>query len=118
MSVESLKAIEGINVEQGLVNCMDDEGLYLSIIGMYVEQINEYLPILTTHYDNKAWDEYGKLAHSVKGASASVGTFVVQELSAELEQAGKQDDANVITSKHDQYVNLLNSTLEQLQGCL
>ena len=97
---------------------MDDEDLFLSIVSMYVEQINEYLPMLTNHFDNQAWEEYGKIAHSLKGASASVGTFVIQELSAELEQSAKQQNFDPIIAKHDEYMQLLVSSAEQLQNSL
>ncbi|NVK24080.1 MAG: Hpt domain-containing protein [Gammaproteobacteria bacterium] len=116
MSLESLKTIDGIDAEQGLVNCMDDEGLYLSIVGMYVDQISEYLPLFAEHYDNEQWEEYGKLAHSVKGASASVGATSIQEVSAELEAAAKQQNIAVIQEKHSSYIELLTDTLSKLQA--
>ena len=118
MSIESLKQIEGINVTQGLTNCMEDEELYLSIAGMYVEQINEYLPQLTELYNSQNWEQYGHIAHSIKGASASVGTEVVQEKSAELEQAAKQQNYDPIINGHQDYISLLTTTLDQIQNCL
>ena len=118
MSLENLKSIEGLDVAQGLVNCMDDEGLYLSIISMYIEQLNEYLPKLVEHYESANWEEYGKLAHSIKGASASVGTHVIQALSADLEGAAKQQNFAPIINKHQEYYDLLVTTIDQLQQSL
>ena len=118
MSIESLKQIAGINVAQGLTNCMDDEELYMSIAAMYVEQVNEYLPQLAENHTNQNWTEYGHIAHSIKGASASVGTEIVQAKSADLEHAAKQEDFDLIKNEHENYIALLNSTLEQIQNCL
>ena len=118
MSIESLKNIAGINVQQGLTNCMDDEELYLSIADMYVEQINEYLPQLAQLFSDQSWVEYGHIAHSIKGASASFGTEIIQSKSAELEQAGKQQDSALIVNEHENYIELLTKTLEQIQNNL
>ena len=118
MSLEALRQIDGIDVDQGLVNCMDDEGLFMSVVGMYVEQIKEYLPSFISNFEQANFDEYGKLAHSVKGASASVGTHKVQEMSFELEQAAKQSNFSVIEQHHEDYYSLLVSTIEQLEQAL
>mgnify|MGYP000483126810 CR=1 FL=1 len=116
MSLESLRSIDGLDVDQGLINCMDDEGLFLSVVGMYVEQIKEYLPALIEHFQTSNFDEYGKLAHSIKGASASVGVHNVQTQSQVLEQAAKQGDFAPIQEQHESYYTLLTSTIEQLEA--
>lgn len=118
MSLEALRQIDGIDVDQGLVNCMDDEGLFLSVVGMYVEQIKEYLPSFISNFEQANFSEYGKLAHSVKGASASVGTHKVQALSQELEQAAKQSNFSLIEQSHQDYYSLLVTTVKQLEGAL
>ena len=115
MSLEALRQLDGLDVDQGLVNCMDDEGLFLSVVGMYIEQIKEYLPALIEHHSSNNFDEYGKLAHSIKGASASVGAHKVQAHSFELEQAGKNGDGDTIQTKHQAFYELLESTIAQLE---
>lgn len=118
MSLDALRQLTGLDVDQGLINCMDDEGLFLSVVGMYIDQIKEYLPALTEHFDNKNFDEYGKLAHSIKGASASVGTHVIQGLSLDLEQAAKQQDGALIEAKHQEYYQLLVQTIDDLSASI
>ena len=115
MSLEQLRQLEGLDVDQGLVNCMDDEGLFLSVIGMYIDQIKEYLPALIQHFEGNNFDEYGKLAHSIKGASASVGAHVVQDHSLVLEQAAKEGDHAIILEQHNTYFALLQSTIADLE---
>lgn len=115
MSLEALRQLEGLDVDQGLVNCMDDEGLFLSVVGMYIEQIKEYLPSLVEHHSTNNVDEYGKLAHSIKGASASVGAHQVQAQSLVLEQAAKNNEAEIIQTKHHEYYALLEQTINQLE---
>lgn len=118
VSLANLQQIDGINASQGLTNCMDDEELYLSIITMYVEQVEEYLPQLIKAVSDNNLTDYGNLAHSIKGASASVGAETVQQLAAQLEQAGKQQNTSEIEQHHEQFMALLNSTCQNIKGAL
>lgn len=118
MSLEALRQLEGLDVDQGLVNCMDDEGLFLSVVGMYIEQIKEYLPSLIEHHSNNNFEEYGKLAHSIKGASASVGAHQIQQHSLVLEQAAKDGENHVIETQHQEFYDLLEQTIAQLEQSL
>ena len=118
MSLEKLRQQEGLDVDQGLVNCMDDEGLFLSVVGMYIDQIKEYLPSLIEHFESGNIDEYGKLAHSIKGASASVGAHLIQDASLVLEQAAKQNDTAPIQQQHANYYALLEKTITEMESHL
>lgn len=115
MSLEALRQLKELDVDQGLINCMDDEGLFLSVVGMYIEQIKEYLPALIEHHRGNNPEEYGKLAHSIKGASASVGAHQIQAYSLELEQAGKNADSTTIQAKHQAFYELLETTITKLE---
>ena len=118
MSIEALASISGIDTKQGLTNCMDDEDLYMSIIGMYMEQLVENLPQLAQAYSEQNWIEIGKLAHSIKGASASIGAFEIQAISAVIEKAAKHDEVSVITDNFESFVSLLNTTSSTLKQSL
>jgi len=115
MSLEALAKISGIDTKQGLTNCMDDEDLYKSIVGMFVDQLIENIPQLTQEYDAQNWIEIGKIAHSIKGASASVGAFDIQQSAAEIERAVKQDETSVITDNFQSFISLISSTSAALK---
>ncbi|WP_299264144.1 Hpt domain-containing protein [uncultured Psychrosphaera sp.] len=118
MSIEALASISGIDTKQGLTNCMDDEDLYMSIIGMYMEQLVENLPQLAQAYSEQNWIEIGKLAHSIKGASASIGAFEIQAISAVIEKAAKHDEVSIITDNFESFISLLNTTSSALKQSL
>lgn len=109
MAFEALAQIEGLDVQTGKNNCMDDEALYVSVIGMYKEQLEQDLPKLKELFDAKDWINFGRACHGIKGASASVGAVDIQQSSAELEQAGKTEDGATIEAN-------INAYLEQLQA--
>lgn len=118
MAIDAFNQVKGLDLAQGISNCMDEEELFLSVVSMYIEQVIEYQPDLLNHFQQQNWEEYGKLAHSIKGASASVGLFDIQAQSATLEQAAKQQEFQIIQEQHQGYMAILESTLAQLKACL
>lgn len=115
MSLEALAKVSGMDTKQGLTNCMDDEDLYKSIVGMFVDQLIENVPQLTHEYGVQDWTEIGKIAHSIKGASASVGAVDIQKSAAQIERAVKQEEISVITDNFQNFVSLVSSTSEALK---
>jgi len=116
MSIEKLKAVPGMDVEQGVRNCMDDNDLYVSILEMYITQLKDNIPQLSDQLAAGDATEYGKTCHSIKGASASVGAVAIQSASAELEAAGKNGDSATISAKHEEFVSLLQTAVKELSA--
>ena len=114
MALDRIRQLHGLDVEQGLKNCMDDESLYLSIIEMYINQLQENLPELEELFNTSDWAAYGRTCHAIKGASASVGACQIQEFSARMEAAGKSSDAHLLTEQHASFTQLLQSTVGNL----
>lgn len=115
MSVASLAKLDGLDVTQGLRNCMDDESLYLSIVEMFITQLKQNLGELQQQFESNEWIGYGKTCHSIKGASASVGATAIQSFSSELEAAGKLEDDETITTQHINFIELLKKTIEDIE---
>lgn len=115
MSIEALASINGMDTKQGLSNCMDDEDLYTSIIGMFVEQLIENISQLSQFYEEQNWIEIGRVAHAIKGAAASVGAFELQKSAAVIEHAAKDDAISVITDNFPAFVSLLSTMSEKLK---
>ena len=118
MSLDSLKDLSGFDFKQGFSTCMNDESLYLSIVQMYIVQLEEDLPKLQTAFDDQQWIEVGKVCHGIKGASASVGATDMQEASANLELAGKNEDGQSIKDNFPVYIEMLKSTASAIQQAL
>ena len=114
MVIENIRRLDGLDVDLGLKNCMEDEDLYLSILDMYVAQLKDNIPELEGLRNNQEWTTYGKTCHSIKGASASVGAVKIQTLSASLEAAGKDEDAGTIEQSHVDFCDVLQSTIDSI----
>lgn len=118
MAVEKLKLIEGMDVESGIRNCMDDEDLYMSIVDMFVAQLQSDLTSLQSQFEQQDWVAYGKTCHGIKGAAASVGASAVQNDSAILEAAGKNSDEAEIVKSHQSYKELLETTVAKMSEAI
>lgn len=116
MSIEALKQVDGLDVVTGIQNCMDDEDLFLSILGMYVEQLKEDSVKLAEAFAEENWILYGRICHGIKGASASVGAIDIQQQSQQLELAGKNEDNTEITAKHSNYLTKINDAIANMSA--
>lgn len=116
MDINNVSQIDGINVVQGVKNCMDDETLYMSIVEMFVTQLKQNVDDLQSQFDASDWLTYGKTCHSIKGAAASVGAEKIQQFSATLEAAGKAENGAEITTHHTEYLALLSTTYQAIEG--
>jgi len=116
MALDYFRQISGLDVDQGLKNCMDDEDLYVSILEMYVTQLNDNLPELEGLFGNQDWETYGKTCHAIKGASASVGAVDIQGSAASLEAAGKNMDGSAIEQGHASFCQQLQNAVSALSA--
>lgn len=118
VAIDGISQIDGFDTALGIKNCMDDEALYLSIVGMFVTQLKQNIIDLQAQYDNSDWVTYGKTCHSIKGASASVGAVKIQQESSVLEAAGKNMDDSTIANLHSNYIQLLSTTSDSLEASI
>ena len=118
MTIDALQTIEGLDTKTGLTNCMDDEQLFNDVLAMFIVQLEQDIPVIRQLFNLGDWIGFGKACHSIKGAAASVGAFKVQEQSAILEKAGKEQDETTIKSIYDNYILLLETTKSAIKESL
>ena len=71
-----------------------DGGVMLTrLVGMYLSRTPERIKLLRTHVGAKNYTEIAREAHTLKGASGSIGAARVADTCAQIEQARKAQDA-------------------------
>jgi HPt (histidine-containing phosphotransfer) domain-containing protein len=118
MSLEALKSIDGLDINAGLNNCMDDEELYLQVVEMFVQQIDDDIANIKQLHANSDFIGLGKACHGVKGAAASIGAVKVQNLASELEVSGKNEDSASIGQNYKDFVDTLLACQAELKQAL
>ena len=112
ISIEQLEQIEGLNVEEGMQNCIDDLEIYTESLYGYVYEDNR-LDKLVELFNLSDWKNYCIEIHALKSASYLVGAKELGDISKSLEFACKEDNIEFVKNNHanaiSMYENLLNS---------
>lgn len=89
-SLGRLAAIGGVDVARGLKTLSGNTEAYRRLLRSYVEHHRDTAALLRRHRADGNRPEAGRLVHTLKGSSGSLGLVRVQELAAELDSLLKQ----------------------------
>ena len=108
----------GINTDSGIKYCQGDKDLYLIVLKEFAtEQLRKSADIIT-HFDNKEWDDYSILVHSVKSSARTIGATELSELHAKLEKASKDNDIATVMAEHDRGMWLYGEVAARIREIL
>lgn len=99
VGLDTLKSIEGMDTEQGILYCNGEEG-YLSILRAYCEDWEEAGALARDSFEKKDWKNYTVAVHGLKSAMFSIGAVKVFEMAKQLEMAGKEGNISYIEEHH------------------
>ena len=81
LTVDALRAI-GVQVEEGLNRCLNNEAFYLRLVGMALD--DSAFPALRAAIENKDLDAAFEQAHRLKGALGNLSLTPLYEPTAEM----------------------------------
>ena len=101
-NVYRLEALEaaGINTEEGIRYCADDEEMYFEMLDEYLLGYDEKYPQLNYLYEKKDWYEYRVLVHALKSTSKTMGIGKLYDEALALEHAAGDEDEAYIVENH------------------
>ncbi|MBR5420802.1 MAG: response regulator [Lachnospiraceae bacterium] len=103
---------DGIDVTAGIRNCAGDISSYYELLRTYAH--SDLSGELQRYFDEEDLPNYTVCAHSIKGASRSVGALQLADRAQELEEAGKRGDISFIWDHHDDVLSEYQSLIEHL----
>ena len=104
-----------VNVAAGLVNCKDNEDLYLDILHILHEDADMQLDNLQTLLDKKDYSNFIIQIHSMKTQLMNIGYVLLAEDARMLEIAGKENRFGYIEEHLGVFVNSYNDFRNQLE---
>ena len=117
--MEQLRAL-GINTEEGLACCADEEEFYLEMIEEYVREGKQRYEDLSKRFADQDWKSYAILVHSLKSTSRMIGADALSEQARELEFFAREENRGQIASLHGEmmrdYESLLSSLKEIIEA--
>lgn len=111
---ELAKRFEFLDVNTGLMYCMNNEEFYESIIREF-RNTNKYEEIQDA-YDNADLKNYSVMVHGVKSSALTIGANKVSELAKNLEFAAKGEDVDYVKGNHYVFMRAYGELLDNLDA--
>ncbi len=102
----------GINTETGLKYSQNDMSLYRMMLEEYVHGSREKLQKLDKFFEEKDWNNYAVLVHSIKSTSKMIGATELSDTAAAMEKAADNEDRVTLENGHLGMITRYISTLE------
>lgn len=99
-----------IDHEKGLTYCGGSEDFLKEIISMYAA--DDKRTEIQKAYDEKDWDSYRILIHTVKSTSRTIGAMELGDEAQKLENAVKELDVDMICKMHDSVMASYSAVLD------
>ena len=108
-----LERFEGIDTTTGIRNCAGNIDGYIELLKTYAS--SNLINLLNDFYEKEDMDNYAVTAHSIKGASQSVGALDVADMAYGLERAAKRGDITYIWDHHEEMTTTYSNILSMLR---
>ncbi len=104
------ESIDGLDMRAGLKRVLGNETLYISMLTKFLSGQKNAVADINQHLNNNDWATAERIAHTIKGLSASIGAQHIADKASVLEIAIKQKNTPEIAI----YLENLHAPLEKL----
>lgn len=98
------KADKDLDFEKGIANCGGNKEVYLSVLKVYTDDIDEKAELVRSLAAKDNLKDYTIEVHALKSASRSIGASSVADFAEKLEKAGKNNDTATIKTETELFV--------------
>jgi len=110
-----LSNIPLLSIEETLERMSGDRELLVNLFQLYIDDAPKKLRSLEEHIGQVDFYQVERIAHSLKGASATVGAARLCGLAAELEQAAKAESRERMELLHSEVILTCDQTLHAMR---
>lgn len=96
--LQDIKSITELDIETGLMYCMNDEDFYTEMLQEYIK--DDKAEVLEGFFDAKDWSNYRTTIHALKSTSLTIGAVALSGEAKELERSAKDGDEDFIQAHH------------------
>ncbi|MGN0327516.1 MAG: ATP-binding protein [Lachnospira sp.] len=96
--LQDIKSITELDIETGLMYCMNDEDFYTEMLQEYIK--DDKAEVLEGFFDAKDWSNYRTTIHALKSTSLTIGAVALSGEAKELERSAKDGDEDYIQAHH------------------
>ena len=110
------ESVTTIDRETGLKYCGRKEELYRKALAIYAKQGDGFINQLQKYYEEKNWDDYAILVHSIKSTSQGIGALRMFEIAKEQEAAAKAKDEVFLNREYEPFLAAYKTLLEHIRA--
>ena len=111
--LEWLTEVAEITPADGIKNCGSEEA-YLSALEIFYNSIDDKANEIMAYYDNEDWVNYTIKVHALKSSARIIGASELSEMALELENAGNENNTELIRNNTEPLIALYRSFSEKL----
>lgn len=105
----------GIDIEQALAYCGDEEG-FREIVAIFHAEGQKRRDNLARYFKEQDWKNYVICVHALKGNAKGIGADKLSEMAKKLEMAGKENRIEYILEQHEAMMENHDRLLDALDG--
>ncbi|MBE5933032.1 MAG: response regulator [Lachnospiraceae bacterium] len=98
--------------EEGLKYCGGLDDLYQEVLEHYVKNATNYKEELAKCYEDKNWQEYARISHTLKSNSLTIGLKDFSELAKQHEYAAKSGDEDFVNNHYEYFIKCLIESIK------
>ena len=114
--LQDIKGITELDIETGLLYCMNDEGFYTEMLREYIN--GDKAEVLEQFFDAKDWSNYRTTIHALKSTSLTIGAVALSGEAKELERSAKDGDEDYIQAHHKEVLAEYRQLTDKLRHIL
>lgn len=111
-----IEKVEEIDEKIGLSFCGNDKEFYIQICEVFVEEAGEKIESLKKHFEEKDWEAYRIMVHSMKSNAMNIGAKPLSEAAKALEFAVKEANIEFVLTEHEAFLKYYNRIKEMVQS--
>lgn len=108
--------LKGINVGEGLANCLDDTQAYTEILRTYLNSGMSTKERIKDYWRSSDFWGFTIEVHGVKSASKNIGADVLSELARLLEDAGESQNGDYIETHIGPFIEVYEEVLQSIEA--
>ena len=112
---KKLEAIEGLDYDTAIAFAGGHEDLLKETVSIIASECDEKTGQMQKYIDDKDWDAYGIVAHSIKGLMASIGLKQLSERAKKHENAATELDIDFINSDCRSFMEAYREVCDRLK---
>ncbi len=104
-----------IDPSKGINFCAGDKELYENVLEMFIAEFEDESRALRTFYENRDQKKYVTHAHKLKSSGRTIGADSLFEQAKELEDAGKEENWEIIGRKQGAVLQLYMDVVAEIK---